>query len=169
MSGLKVLNDMKIDTKKPGNRVTGKKDKDAVEKEQAVIEGVVKHSRNIINHDDIENYNTMVECFKYLYGEISEELSDSVGEELSGYFKSKLRDLSTLDHNHISVEATELLNLRSLFKVYLFSLNRLSLYVNDHVDPRVSKIIQFIHNSFGSVFDGIWDIVSQGTGIILSS
>ena len=141
-----------------------KKDKEIQEQEQAVVETVGRSSKNIINQEDIENYNTMVECFKYLYGEVSEELSESVGSELSGYFKGKIRDLSRLDHNLIGSEATELLNLKALFKVYLFSLNRLSVYINDHVDSRVSKIIQFIHNTFGSVFDGIWDIVSKGIG-----
>lgn len=103
----------------------------------------------------------MVECFKYLYSEISDEAGDIAAKELSNYFKGKLQDLAKLDHGTMNSRVIELMNLRSLFKVYLFALNKITVYIDENLDPRPAKVLQFIHNTFSSVFDGIWEIISS--------
>lgn len=153
--GLKFLNGEKVDLKKLRSK------KDEAEEAIKLAETVAHSSKNIINEEDIENYTTMVECFKYLYSEISVEAGDVAAKELSSYFKSKLQDLAKLDHGTMNTKAVELMNLRTLFKVYLFSLNKITGYIDEHLDPRPSKVLQFIHNTFNSVFDGIWDIISS--------
>jgi hypothetical protein len=158
LSGLKTLNDKRLDSSK------GWVKREITEADQALIETVASSSKNIINQEDIEHFNTIVDCFKFLYGEQSEQLSEVVGDELSDYFKSQLRDLVKIDHNSINTKMTDLLHLKTLFKVYLFSLNKLSVYINDYVDSRVSKLVQFIHKSFSTTFDSIWQIVATNTG-----
>lgn len=151
---MKVLNGERLDMKKPKSK------KEEAEQAIKLTETVTQNCKNIINEEDIENYTTMVECFKYLYSEISEESGDTLAKELSHYFKSKLQDLAKLDHGTMNPKVIELMNLRSLFKVYLFALNKITGYIDEHLDPRPSKVLQFIHNTFSSVFDGIWDIIS---------
>lgn len=151
-----MLNGERLDLKK------GKSKKEEAIDEVKLAESVSKTSKNIINEEDIENYSTMVECFKYLYAEVAEEKGAEVSKELSGYFKNKLQDLAKLDHSSLNFKVVELMNLRTLFKVYLFSLSKVTTYVNEHLDPRPSKVLQFIHNTFSSVFDGMWDIVASG-------
>lgn len=154
LPGLKVLNGERLDSKKI------KSTKDEEQEAIKLAETVASSSKNIINEEDIENYTTMVECFKYLYSEISEDKGDAAAKELSTYFKSKLQDLAKLDHGSLSAKTIELMNLRALFKVYLFALNKITDYIDQHLDPRPSKVLEFIHNTFSSVFDGMWDVFS---------
>ena len=109
----------------------------------------------------MEHLNVVAECITSLHEEQNSQEGDQIQEQFSNFMKKKMKDLGSKMKPSMSTKMIQLLNLKTLFEVYQFSLFNVMNYVEKHVDQRIAMVLQLIYNSLGSSFESMSHLLTD--------
>lgn len=115
----------------------------------------------ILRQEDMEEFNVLVDCITSLWGEKGMEDGENVADEFNSFIKKEMLELGKKMKPTLQTKVIQLLNLKTLFGIYQFSLHSVQQYLAKHVDERVAMVLQLIYNAFNTSFEGVSQLLSN--------
>lgn len=121
----------------------------------------LENMQYILKHEDIEELQVLIDCVTSLYSEKNKDEAQKVNDEFSIFLKKKMEELGRKVKKTLPTKAIQLLNLKTYFSIYQYSLHQMNSFLETYIDKRVGMVLQLVYNAFNTSFEGVCDILGN--------